>query len=392
MENQIINIVWCDDKIDTLYNESIREAFEYYNCKLFKKAHTSEELSTILKEHRDLIDAVIVDFNMSDKDLIPGEAASGFRWVHEHVQDYMPIPFYLYSARDVDFIKQKYEAFEYDMKDDYFFTQNTNVSSKRNRHFMLGELKDMLRIIEEEVGTLSMPSFKVRMEYSKAFNAIERHHLDSALFIRILTSDDSVDKYDLCDLANPLRKVIEGMVAQLQDAEIIPKHELNKIPELLQVRPEYSVNDRMPKALGLAFDIFLKLTQDGSHDKNDSKFEFHQYLRKTGDVYIVKALAIIGLDIITWMSQLYDKYQDVKPFHEDPFIVKVSKLVNVNGQDGAIAFYKNKKYFIAQPRMATMAKYRYEVGNNVEIDPSKIQTTDKEFGDFYCIGRNLDVK
>ena len=389
MENRIINIVWCDDKIDTLDNESTRESFENYNCKLFKKAHTSEELSTILKEHRDLIDAVIVDFNMSDKDLIPGEAASGFRWVHEHVQDYIPIPFYLYSARDVDFIKQKYEAFEYDMKNDYFFTQNSNVSSKRNRHFMSGELDDMLRIIEEEVETLSMPSFKVRMEYSKAFNAIERHQLDSALFIRILTSDDSVDRYDLCDLANPLRKVIEGMVAQLQDAEIIPKCELNKMPELLQSTSKYPVNDRMPRALGLAFDFFIKLTQDGSHDKKDSKFEFHQYLRKTGDVYIVKALAIIGLDIITWMSQFYDKYQDLKPFHEDPFTVKVSKLVNVNGQDGAIAIHKGKKYFIAQP---PFAKYRYEVGSNVEIDPSKIQTTTPEFGDFYCIGRNLDVK
>jgi len=392
MENRIINIVWCDDKIDTLYNESTRESFEYYNCKLFKKAHTSEELSTILKEHRDLIDAVIVDFNMSDKDLIPGEAASGFRWVHEHVQDYIPIPFYLYSARDVDFIKQKYEAFEYDMKNDYFFTQNSNVSSKRNRHFMSGELDDMLRIIEEEVETLSMPSFKVRMEYSKAFNAIERHRLDSALFIRILTSDDSVDRYDLCDLANPLRKVIEGMVAQLQDAEIIPKCELNKMPNFLQGILggfRYSVNDKMPSALGLAFDFFIKLTQDGSHDKKDSKFEFHQYLRKTGDVYIVKALAIIGLDIITWMSQFYDKYQDIKPFPNDPFIVKVSSLVNVKGQDGAIAFHNGEKYYIVQP---STSKYRYKEGNNVEIDPSKIQPAAIEFGDFICIGRNLDVK
>ena len=100
---------------------------------LYRKARTSEELRNILSEDKGFIDAVIVDFNMSDTNLVPSkDTAKGFQWVHEHYKDYSPLPFYLYTGRDEDFIRKKYKDFEYTIEGDYFFRDNENIKSKRN--------------------------------------------------------------------------------------------------------------------------------------------------------------------------------------------------------------------------------------------------------------------
>ena len=173
METKQINVVWFDDQVDKLEEKNI-ELFKYHHCVLYAKAKTSDELEQILKDKRKYIDAVIVDFNVSSSDLFPDkESASGFRWVHEHLKEYSPLPFYLYSARDWDFIKNKYCAFEFNMDGDYFFSPNENVVSKRNRYFQGNELEDLLKMIEEEASCIKTPEFKVRQEYHKAFVAID---------------------------------------------------------------------------------------------------------------------------------------------------------------------------------------------------------------------------
>ena len=85
MARKRINVVWLDDNIDKLDNESTKRLFESHDCVLFKKAKTSDELSSILKEFKSFIDAVIVDFNVGKSTLVPDiNSANGFISVQEH--------------------------------------------------------------------------------------------------------------------------------------------------------------------------------------------------------------------------------------------------------------------------------------------------------------------
>lgn len=391
---KMINIVWCDDNIDTLYNENIEELFARHNCKLFRKAKTARDLKKIFEESFLDIDAVIVDFNVGETELIPAnDSASGFRWVHEHLEDYSPIPFYLYSARDFDFIKEKYKSFEYKMEGDYFFKSNKNVAYDRNRYFQTDELEQLIVMAENEVSTISTPEYKIRCEFSEAFACIERFSLDSNVFLQILLSDESIDRYDLCHKANPLRMVLEEMTSKLGNKGIIPSNcDFNSLPSLLHGKQKdsnrYSSNDYMHESLYEAFVFLAQYTQDGSHSKNYLKLEFHNYIKTSGDIYLVKALAIIALDIIEWMGRFYDKYEDLQPFSFTPFIARALKIDVINGKEGAIVKdTENKTYFVQQP---PNPKYKYSIGCSIEVTDRR--PTTKEFGDYYAFGKNCDVK
>lgn len=395
MDSKLINVVWCDDKIDILDNEDNQISFRYHNCVLFKKARNTDELKAILTDYRNQIDAVIVDFNMSDKDLIPGrETASGFRWVHEHFEDYAPIPFYLYSARDLEFIKNKYRDFEFPNTDknefDYFLSNNRNISYERNRHFQADELEDLLFMIEEEVANICTPEYRIRQEYSKAFAAINKFGLDGNLFINILLSKEGIPADELIYRANPLRQQIESLISTLVKAQILPieiSKPLNEVPDRLRggLR-NCSTEDRMQPSLSKAFKFFLDYTQDGSHDKLTTQFK--NYLKSTRDVYIIKALAIICLDVIKWASAFYDKNEPLHPFTKfEPFEAEVKEVKIVKGEEGAIVYDSmKKKHFVCQPKIE---KYKYKVGTNVRVETR--EPTSKEFGDYYCHGKNLDV-
>ena len=396
MNNKQINIVWCDDNIDSFDNEHYHEMLAHHKCILYEKAKSSDELKKILTEKKDYIDAVIVDFNVGASELFPDKkSASGFRWVHEHLEDFSPLPFYLYSGREWDFIKGKYDDFEFSMEDDYFFKENKNVSSKRNRYFQSDELEDLLKMIEEEVIVIGTPEFKIRQEYHKAFVAIDQFGLDADVFMKIMLSDENIDRYDLCANANPLRMVIENMISRMADDGILPLYyidNLNAVPKLLSGDENdshfYSTEHYMPKSLSQAFNFFLTYTQDGSHNKNYLTIEFHKYLESTKDLYIIKALAIICLDIISWSYSFYKKYIELKPFKITlPFRGKVSKLVEVKGKSGALVYGNNGIIlFVPQPNLE---KYKYNVGTNIEI--TDVRPTSKEYGHLYCYGKNLDV-
>ena len=254
----------------------------------------------------------------------------------------------------------------------------------------------------EEVEVRRSPTFRIRQEYSEAFDAIDKFGLDGNVFINILNFDPQKDKpSDIESGANSLRKVIEKMMSQFMAEDVIPFGiKLSQIPHLLSGNDKfnkktvqkdsdrYSSADLMPEALYNAFTHFMDYTQDGSHEGLYLKLQFSEYLKSTGDIYIVKALAIVCLDIIKWSSSFYDKYLPYHPFPFKPFEAQVEELVTVDGKEGAIVYDSDrKKYFIEQP---PSPKYRYYVGTKVRIDNR--QSTTKQFGDYYCRATNLDVK
>lgn len=356
MGNKQINVVWCDDKVDSYDNDSNREMFARHNCRLFKKAKTSDQLKTILNDNKGkgLINAVIVDFNVSDEFETPREdTASGFKWVHDYYSEYAPIPFYLYSGRDIDFIKKKYKDFEYNIQNDYFFSYNDNVKLKHNRYFQNGELEELLSMIEEEVEKIDAPEFRIRRKFAKAFEAIEQFRLNDTIFIDILTGNDDVDRRKLCDKVNPLRGVLERVCSILHDADVLPEISLNQLDQLVRKNEEYlekhklDPEDLMPEALAEALKFFVSYTQDGSHDKSQLKLDVREYLRSSGDIYLVKSLAILCLDIIVWFYKFYKKYEPRKPFLFIPFRATVEDVCKSekNGKTKTGAVLKDDEGF-----------------------------------------------
>ena len=400
MDTKQINIVWCDDKIDTLYDESKRECFSRYNCALVGKAKNSNQLEEILRNKKGCIDAVIVDFNVGENTLAPDEDnAGGFRWIHDHLKDYVPIPFYLYTARDEKFIIDTYRRLFYltkneeddenIKKNDYFFGLNNKVSTRHNRIFYSTtpkQLDALLEMINEEVVKNGTREFYVRQEYHEAFAAIEGFKLSPNIFTEILLSNEHVDIEDLCTYANSLRKVMESMVSTMANEGVIPiwfKDNLNGVPKLLNGRDNdykkyYSEEVFMPKALFLAFELFLNYTQDGSHKKDHLPIYFEEYLVSTADIYIVKALAIIFLDVIKWTYSSFYR----KCIGNPPFNIYKLKVIGFDENDRAIASYNgesNNKLFVPQPKNKDIL----QVGTNLEIRVDDIYQIDKS-SKFFC--------
>ncbi|MBO4871685.1 MAG: hypothetical protein J5565_06870 [Muribaculaceae bacterium] len=358
MENKRINVVWCDDAIDRLYDEDIEELFLTHNCILFRKARTSEELKIILKDYRNQIDAVIVDLNMGRTELTPSEEeATGFSWVHEHFKEYDPIPFYLYTGRNQEFIEKIYKDFQYDPDGDYFFS---------NRIF-LGDVKGLLEMIKNEVAAIGTPTYRIRQEYHEAFAALNNFGLDGNEFISILLLDEKIDRFELTKKPNSMRKIIEEIFTILVKAYMIPidkTGQLNELPNVLS--EEY----QMPEALRSAFKFFLQYIQDGSHRRDNLKIEFDNYLYNDKDIYLLKSLAIIGLDLIKWVWKKYDEYKLKPRFKFEPFEGEVYDLQtdNKRKEHALVKDSEGSIYAINLTRLTPQERNQFKIGTKVKIE------------------------
>lgn len=407
-EAKQINIVWCDDQ-EGLVRKHVEDLLPCYNCKILAWFKQTDELEKFLKDNIVLCDAVVVDFNIDINNPNPQrDTARGFQHVHNILDNYKDIiPFYLYSAREIEFIKAKYKSYDYDEENDYFFKSISN-SNKHNRIFLsLSSTESLLSTIVEEVTFKNTPEFKIRQEFAEAFEALQGFEIDVSdirILVDILLYDNpdrsNLKEFDVQHSINSLRMIIDLIHGKFKSKGLIPEDcSLNKFPEFLESKYSGEYPDDLhivSKSLVYAFGFFLKYAQDASHDNDSLELGFKKYLLNSSDIYIVKALVIIELDIV---RKLWDFYNTVEPTFEPfkPFIAKVSKIVSVTvaskmkDVEGAIVVDdEEKKYFIKQP---DKEKYRYKEGNMVRILGRK--KTEPKFGDFYVDRKfveNLDVK
>ena len=224
---------------------------------------------------------------------------------------------------------------------------------------------------------MNTEAFKIRQQFAGAFAVIKTFNLSAKLFIDILKLDEAVDdKDELCTYANSIRKEIESLSSKLQKDYVLPIGELNKLPKILHGDDDYcKYDDHMPNSLFYAFEFLLKYTQDGSHNKNCLTIDFHNYLKEKNDVYIVKSLAIIALDIIMWMGELYEIYNGKGPYGPFDAVVKDIK----GEQHGAMVFESKKKFFLPQPQHN--GKKKLNEGDRVRV--KFWVTTSPSYGDYY---------
>lgn len=386
-----INIIWCDDKIDSLWNEDTKILFDRYDCNLFKTAKKANELLEKLEKNKDFIDAVIIDFNIDEKSDIPDkETASGFRKIHEQMDRFTKDkPFYLFSGRDQNFIKDKYKKYDLDINEDYFFKKIENVEQQHIRYFQSSELETLLKILVQEVSYKSTQEYIIRKEFSEGFNAINFFQLDGKAFLDILLEDESVDSYDLYKTINPLRIQIEDMKSFMQLAEVLPSPclDLNKLPKILKGKSVKGIDfnnkkidkkDVLHDTLYYTFTYFIDIIQDGSHKKQELEYKVIDYIIEKGDIYFVKSLAIIGLDFIKWCKLYYNKYKDIKPYPQSSFEADIKNEFTKDG----------KKIYVVEDE--SEQKYSIQDNHNCNCtvgDRIKIYSWEKDtqFGNKYFV-------
>lgn len=378
MGNKRINVVWCDDKFNSVCNEDVRQRFEDEGLDVIKGVTTARDLEKYLEDKKDIVDAVIVDFNLGEYEEVPEEkSARGFAFIRDSlIKKYSSkIPFYLYTTWTDEEVKEKLA--QYDIKNfekDYFFNPD---NSEKKRIFRINEREHLISVICQDVYEMNTEAFKIRQQFAGAFAVIKTFNLSAKLFIDILKLDEAVDdKDELCTYANSIRKEIESLSSKLQKNFVLPIGELNKLPKILHGDDDYcKYYDHMPNSLFYAFEFLLKYTQDGSHNKNCLTIDFDNYLKEKNDVYIVKSLAIIALDIIMWMGELYEIYKGKELYGPFDAVVKAIK----EEPPGAIVFESKKKFFLRQPQHNE--KKKLNVGDRVHV--KYWVTTSPSYGDYY---------
>lgn len=369
---RIINVVWCDDRIDSFFDESLQKLFDNNGLNLLAKAKTSNELIEYLIVNRNLVDAVIIDFNVSEDAIVPEEKeASGFRIVHDSLKDYISTTsFYLYSGCDIEFIRDKYKAYDIKFEGDYFFKKPNETTGDFYRYFNSGQIKELIDTLRAETEFKNTPTSQIRSMYPDAFQSIAKFNLDSEIFIRLLLCDKNIDRYDLCDKSNPLRSQIDKVFGIMSDNAVIPPVPLNAVKGIIgelgnnEDKAKYDPTDLMPASLVNALEFFLKYTQDGSHEKpNGLTIDFRKYLKEHNDIYLIKALTIICMDIIIWCDKFYNKYEDKKLFSRTPFVATIKEICCIKNKEGACLENNGKTYCLLQDNNNPLKK-----GDQVKVN------------------------
>lgn len=353
MDNeQMINVVWCDDHIDEVYNKSVEGQFTGNGCSLYRRFKKSNDLLAFLKEpaNRNCVDAVIVDFNVDNtSDTADTNVSRGFFDIRRVVGEYSPLPFYLYSGMKTDFINQKYTAHEEDQVTDYFFTQNS-ITKRENRFFTTSQQKELITEIIKEVNGISNPEYvikhAIRNMFRDGFMALK--HFDESgekerNYMEILLAKDSIDRFNVSPLAGYLRDSIEFILGKLRKKLLVPKEiRLNNLPQFFSGNDrfkEHYEGQEMAEPLADAFSWFLNNAQKAKHDSEET--EIHEYCNKTGDIYLVHSLALIGLDVIKWLKDFEEENEDKHPFPEYYDVIIDEESTTTTGRRGWKAHEKN---------------------------------------------------
>lgn len=335
-----INIAWLDDQIDILARDN-EELFKTKNCYIKYKAKTAEQLQSFLDEHRDMVDAVIVDFEVDSTNPNAETSTSGFQKMAYIRDKYLPIPFFLCSRFNLQDIENLSKGLGVQEKD-YFLKPDENG---RRRYCQKSEMSSLVEMISAEFENISTPQFNVRQEFYKAFKAVERFGLDEETFVSLLTIDEKTNYQKLSEKPVELRKEIEKLFTRLGEEDVLPSKKLNEVVKWFEAPSPNSKIDSdylMPEALVMSLHLFAELTNNSAHP-----LHFDEYLKDSRDVYLVKALTIICLDIVKWFNDgYYDRYKDDRPFHFVPFAALVIDKVEREGKQALLVKHEGEEYVL----------------------------------------------
>lgn len=315
MNKEIINVIWVDDDIDSLFSSTSNSPSVKHTLKEFDKrnikvhrAHNFEEYRRILSESNDIIDAVITDINFSSSGIssnIEAHDSSGFEDLKYDTSKYSTfgreILYYIYSGR-------------LDLKGNTKFIPENRIFEKDK------PIGDLLDEMVREVNHLQTPGYRVRKKYEKELKAASAINENECFLFKELVKIENGDYINNYSFPfNGARKVVERLLNKCQSKGIIPKEikSLNGKSKFLSGKHDkFSINDGvsiMPKALTTSLWYYLQITQDGSHSEStELEINVEEYTTKTGDWLLYNAVIQIALSLCVWYDSFIREHPDME--------------------------------------------------------------------------------
>lgn len=301
------NIVWADDEIQFLVDDFTKENLEEEGLYIIGKATHSEELDKVLEAlcktnsiHKP--DAVIVDANFGKRNIrVDDKSTSGLRHSFSLMEKHSSIPFFLYTKRKEEILKNEYSEGELD----YFEGQN--------RWFEKGSVgfDRLVKRIKEVVDEQASPEFILRNRYFREFQIAQHIPGAEATLLKGLLVEMGEEHVDSIDYFTSLRKVIEGMFEVCKFRKIIPEiTELNGCCTFLENKHnDYFIVEGeriMHEALVYALRYALDMTQDASHNREKLKLKTDEYARDVNSNHLFNSILHIIMDLILWYGDKMD--------------------------------------------------------------------------------------
>lgn len=307
-QENVYNIIWIDDDIDTLLNESKTRILEKRGFNLIGVARTYSEFVYLMDQSYDKVDAVITDANFSSNSLAPKSEKdmSGLVKVRESIAVYnkkRDIPFYLYTGRG-EILEEKCEDGELD-----YFRNN-------QRYFIKGQFGEMLEQIRIDVEHINSSSFRIRNKYKAELKAASLIDGNEELLMNALLYDYSKDWGNTEDYFNPMRKIAEAIFDQCKRTSILPDiKELSGIRSFLwnKENDNYIIpegEEIMPRPLVCGLHYFLLITQDASHKRADLNLGIEKYVRETENINLFRSVLFIAMDLCLWYKKCEEETED----------------------------------------------------------------------------------
>jgi len=299
--DKIYQIVWADDEIDALLDETSKALLSKQHVDIVK-CNNAVMLEEKLKNVNYRIDAVIVDANFTRRDFTPSDETivSGLRRAMELREVYKHLPFYLYTQRvNLSDLVDEDEL--------SYFRDNNAIFFKGNG------LLPLLDRIKNDVDKINSAEFQIDNQFKKELE-----------YFQIFDKQCNAKSYDLIrELLIQSRKgsltcteryfnqfrseILENMKAVASHFRIVPEGlSLNDFSRFLCLKEvevkdvKYKLNKEvLPKALHLLMGHVVMMVQDGSH-KRDTRYGVHQFVSEKKDTFIIQSLLLAIIELMSW--------------------------------------------------------------------------------------------
>ena len=345
MKKNVYNIVWADDEIDDILDSDTISDLKDDDFNIVGVAHDGEELERLLK-NPEMVDAVIVDANFNESDTKIGSErdTSGLdyaRSLYIHTLK-RKIPFFLFTGRSDELLREIYKHNPRFLDD---FPRHKRWFSKN----VSDEYKEMFEAIKQAVNEQNSASFIIRNKYQYELAAANKLLSDGV--------SDFIFNFLIHEYENTLDEIQEPFVSVRRSIEKIfgKCEELNLIPPVSNntngvvgyfLHNKYRVKDQttgnydflyemlgsdiMPKPLARSLKYIVDITQDGAHSKNEMKLNVDEYFEKNKDVFLLRSVVYILIDIIRWFADTAISHKDAdaneivlwKKLQENPIVQK----------------------------------------------------------------------
>lgn len=305
MENeQIINILWIDDKHEELTSTKGRAKFNGINLHPFKssKAGLKE-----LRNNLDFYDGVLLDARCFENE--------------DDTEGTEDTQYSIDALREINELDKKFEIFVFTGQSEEFIDGSyrklfKKVYEKGNNDHVV-ELMERLKECAK-----NLPDNQLKIKYAPVFQLTNAGILSAQSNTRLLNLVKFLEgeiNLDVNELT-PLRKIIENLFTYLSEVKLIPEEianergALNKSSRFLAgINDKYVFSDELiPALIAENLHRLLNITQDGAHGSGALNLKVDEYLASTNNNYLFKSCIYLLFDILSWVGENISLLNDVE--------------------------------------------------------------------------------